>query len=93
MDLSFPSLDDAYRDATPLGLDYARLVASLGAAQAASPTAAAEASISDACPAPDDPVKALIALLEGKSGWAASVAVLAGSFHPEAARLLAGKTP
>jgi hypothetical protein len=37
-------------------------------------------------------VEALVALIEGKSGWAASIAVLGGSFHPTAAQFLAGKT-
>jgi hypothetical protein len=92
MDLSFPSLFDRHRDATPLDLDYATLIASLGAAQAASPTAAAEARLSGIHPAPTEPVEALVALIEGKSGWAASIAVLGGSFHPTAAQFLAGKT-
>jgi hypothetical protein len=86
MDLSFSSLDVANARAVPLGLDFQRLVASCAALQAATHTAAVEAQLSGEREAPVRPVDALVALLVGRPGWAASIAVLGGSFNPMAAR-------
>ena len=86
MDYSFPSLEVARPFATPLGLDFQHLVATCAALQAGTPTAIAEAQLSGKWEAPVRPVDALVRLIEGKPGWAASVAVLGGNFSPEAAR-------
>ena len=93
MDLSFPSLDVARPFATPLGLDFQRLVASCAALQASTPTAAVEAQLSGKRLAPLRPADALVALLEGRPGWRSSIAVLEGSFSPEAARFVADNVP
>jgi hypothetical protein len=91
MDLSFARLDVARPFATPLGLDFQRLVATCSALQAATPTAAAETQISAGERTPVRPVDALVMLLAGRPGWTASIAVLEGSFHPEAARYASDK--
>jgi hypothetical protein len=88
MDLSFPGLDVARPFATPLGLDFQRLVASCAALQASTPTAAVEAHLSGKRPAPLRPEDALVALIEGRPGWEASIAVLKGSFNADAARFV-----
>ena len=91
MDLSFPSLDVAHPYAAPLGLDIQRLIATCAALQAATPTAMAEAHLSGERRAPVRPVDALVELLAGRPAWSASIAVLGGSFHPDAARFVADK--
>lgn len=91
MDLNFPSMAVARPFATPLGLDFQRLVATCAALQAATPTAAVEAQLSGKERVPVRPVDALLAVLGGRAGWAASVAVLGGSFNPEAARYASDK--
>ena len=91
MDLSFPSLDVARPFATPLGLDYQRLVATCAALQASTPTAQAEAQLAGERNAPAQPVDALVALFGARPNWTASIAVLGGSFHPEAARFASNK--
>jgi hypothetical protein len=93
MDLSFPSLDVAHPYAVPLGLDFQRLIATCAALQAATPTAAVETQLSSEHLAPVRPVDALVALLAGRPGWTASIAVLGGSFSPEAARYASDKVP
>lgn len=85
MDLSFPKLDVANPTATPLGLDFQRLVATCAAIQAATPTAGAEAQLSGESETVLRPVDALVALLAGQPSWAAAIDVLGGSFNPEAA--------
>jgi len=91
MNLSFPSVEIARPFATPLGFDFQRLVATCAALQAGSPTAAAEARLSGVHEVPVRPVDALVTLLGGRTGWAGAVAVLQGSFNPEAARHVSHK--
>lgn len=93
MDLGFPSLDVARPFATPLGLDFQRLVASCAALQASTPTAICEAQLSGKRQAPPKPGDALAALLAGRPGWEASIAVLQGSFNPQTARFAADNIP
>ena len=92
MDLNFPSVEVARPFATPLGLDFQRLVATCAALQAATPTAAVEAQLASRERVPVRPVDALVALLRGRPGWSASVAVLGGSFNPAAARYASDKS-
>ena len=93
MDLSFPKLDVASPKATPLGLDFQRLVATCAAIQAATPTATVEAQLSGEFEAPLRPVDALVTLLAGQPGWAAAIDVLEGSFNPEAVRHASDNLP
>lgn len=93
MSLSFPSVEIARPFATPLGLDFQRLVATCAALQAGTATAAIEARLAEGPGAPVRPVEALVTLLGGRSGWAGAVATLGGSFNPVAARYAFDKVP
>lgn len=86
MSFNFPNVEVAHPFATPLGLDFQRLVATCAALQAGTPTAAAEAHLSRGQGRPPRPIDALVTLLGGRTGWAGAVAMLGGSFNPEAAR-------
>lgn len=86
MNLDLPELRSSAPCATPLALDYRRMVAILGAAQAASPTAAAEAAAPSKLAFDDDPAKALVALLSGSRLQQQQLEALGGSFSPDAAR-------
>ena len=93
MDLGFSRLDALRLDAAPLPLDHYRLIASLAAMQAASRTAAVEATLAAGTFATADPVVALVKLFGASAGWAAAVTMLEGSFHPELAAQSHGFAP
>lgn len=90
MDLSFTrrgGLRTELPGTVEVRLDYPRLIATLAAAQASSPTAraATRAGVTKVAPA-SRPVDALVTLLVPGAGWSKSVLALGGSFSPEAPR-------
>lgn len=86
MNLLFPSLEIARPFAAPIGLDFEHLIATCAALQAATPTASTEAQLATARELSIQANEALVRLIEGRPGWAAAVAVMQGSFHPDAVR-------
>jgi hypothetical protein len=85
MDLGFTRLDALRSDAAPAPLDYFRLIASLAAMQAASRTAAVEATLAAGTFAGAHPVAALVRLFDAAPGWVDALTTLGGSFHPQLA--------
>ena len=85
MDLGFSRFDALRSDAAPAPLDYFRLIASLAAMQAASRTAAVEATLAAGTFAGAHPVAALVRLFEAGPGWVEALKTLEGSFHPQLA--------
>lgn len=93
MDLNLPELRGHAPRATPLALEYRRMVAILAAAQAASPTATAEAMAPIMAQVEGDATGALVALLSGNRLKDRQSEALAGSFSREAARYAFDKHP
>lgn len=91
MNLDFIWLGATRRDVTPARPDYYRLVAAIGAAQAATRTATLEARLGAVRPRCDTPIDALGTIFEAQPGWEAAVGALGGSFHPAVARRCAPK--
>jgi hypothetical protein len=83
MDLSFfRRAEQRFASRTAARPDFAMLLASLRTQQAASPTASAQARLSDPA-APADPI---VEILLAGSGWRTAVAAQGGCFHPALAR-------
>ena len=75
--------------ATELSLiEFPAMMASLLAAQAGSPAAAAQIDHDVARHVGDCREEALATLMQARPGWRAAVGVLEGSFHPRVARLV-----
>jgi hypothetical protein len=94
MNLHLPELRGPAPRGAPLALEYRKMVAILAAAQAASPTATAEAMAPPIKPHIDgDATGALVALLSGNRLQDRQAEALAGSFSPEAARYASNRYP
>jgi hypothetical protein len=93
MDLNLPELRGSAPRGTPLALEFRKMVAILAAAQAASPTATAEAMAPIKAHIEGDATGALVALLSGSRLQDRQAEALAGSFSPEAARYACERHP
>ena len=76
-------------DTAAVPVEFPLLVATLVAAQSASPTAAAHTHHQVGRTIGGCPEQAIVTLLQARPGWRAAAAALGGSFHPGVAPMIA----
>lgn len=79
--------------ATPTPIEFPAMVAGMLAAQAGSPTAAAQIHYDVARHVADSSEEAMATLMQARPGWRAAAGALHGSFHARVATLVGANRP